>query len=118
MTKSKWFKIGIEYFNGKPALSVVSCDRFSDWSLCPLPMLGATHATIEAERVETTLWIYFVFNGEKRALREVKWAFLEDREADAEMWVGAYAAKPTPETDDAETGIEVTFRDFKLETAE
>jgi hypothetical protein len=50
-------------------------------------------------------------------LREIKWAFLEDRESDAETWVGTYAAKPKPERDDVEAGIEVVFRDFRLETA-
>ena len=109
--------MGIEYFNNKPFLGVVGCDRFSDWSVCPLPISTATHATFEAERVEQTLWIYLVFNGERRPLREIKWAFLEDREAEAEMWVGTYAAKPTPEKD-PETGIEVIFRDFKLETVD
>lgn len=109
--------MGIEYFNGKPALSVVGNDRFSDWSLCPLPIATATHATVEAERVETTLWVYLNFNGERRPLREIKWAFLEDRSAEAEMWVGTYAAKPTTESEnDVETGIEVIFRDFKLVT--
>lgn len=114
---SKWIKTGIEFFNGKPSLSVVGCDRYSDWSLCLLPIAGAIHATIEAERVGQTLWIYLIFNGERRALREIKWAFLEDREAEAEMWVGTYAAKPTPESEgDAETGIEVIFRDLQLQT--
>lgn len=117
-TKTKWVKTGIEYFEGRPALSVVGCDRFSDWSLCPLPLIGATHAAVEAVRIEQTLWVYFVFNGERRALREVKWAFLEDREAEADMWVGTYAAKPTAEADDAEAGIKVVFRDLKLETVE
>ena len=115
--KTQWVKAGIEYFNGKPMLGVVGCDRFSDWSLCPLPIAAATHATIEAQRVGQTLWIYLVFNGERRALREVKWAFLEDREAETEMWVATYAAKPTPESEgDLETGIEVVFRDLQLET--
>ena len=57
------------------------------------------------------------FNGERRPLREIKWAFLEGREDDAEMRVAAYAAKPTPESEGGlETGIEVIFRDFELET--
>lgn len=114
--QSKWVKIGIEHFTGKPLLGVVGCDRFSDWSVCPLPIASAIHATVEAVRVETTLWIYLHFNGEKRPLREIKWAFLEDREDSAEMWVGVYAAKPTPEEDDAEKGVEVVFRDLNLET--
>ncbi|KAK5171179.1 uncharacterized protein LTR77_004323 [Saxophila tyrrhenica] len=114
--ESRWIKFGIEYFTGKPLLGVVGCDRFSDWSVCPLPIATATHATLEAVREGTTLWIYLVFNMERRPLREVKWAFLEDREAKAEMRVGTYAAKPTPEEDDAEKGLEVIFRDLKLET--
>ena len=116
--QDKWIKMGIEFFNNKPLLGVVGCDRFSDWSVGPLPISTATHATIEAERVKQTLWIYLIFNGERRPLREIKWAFLEDRESEAEMWVGTYAAKPTPERDDAEAGLEVIFRDYKLETAQ
>lgn len=117
--QSKWIKAGIEYFNGKPMLGVVGNDRYSDWSLSVLPIAGAIHAKIEAERVESTLWIYLVFNGEKRPLREIKWAFLEDREAQAELWAGVYAAKPTPESeDDLETGIEVVFRDLQLNTTD
>lgn len=113
---SKWVKIGIEYFTGKPLLGVVGCDRFADWSVCPLPIATATHATVEAVRVNTTLWVYLVFNGERRPLREIKWAFIEEREEDAEMWVGTYAAKPTPDEEDAEAGLEVIFRDLKLDT--
>lgn len=114
---SKWIKTGLEFFSGAPALSVVGNDRYSDWSLCPLPMVGMTHATIECERKGETLWVYFVFNGEKRVLREVKWAFLEEREKGGEMWVGVYAAKPTPEAGgDGREGIEVVFRDLKLKT--
>ena len=115
--KTKWVKAGIEYFNGQPMLGVVGCDRFSDWSLCPLPIARATHATVEAERVGQTLWVYLVFNGERRALREIKWAFLEDRENEAEMWVGAYAAKEPLAEGDSEKGLEVIFRDMKLETS-
>ncbi len=115
--KSKWVKIGIEHFTGKPLMGVVGCDRFSDWSVSLLPIASAVHATVLAERVDTTLWVYLVFNGERRPLREIKWAFLEERETDAEMWVGAYAAKPTSEKDDPEKGIEVIFRDLSLETA-
>lgn len=63
------------------------------------------------------MWVYFVFNAEKRALREIKWAFLEGRDSEAEMWIGVYAAKPTPEEGDEalEKGIEVVFRDLKVE---
>ena len=107
--------MGIEYFNNMPLLGIVGCDRFSDWSVCPMPILTATHATFEAERVGQTLWVYLVFNGERRPLREVKWAFLEDREAEAEMWVGVYAAKPTPDVGDEGHELEVRFDDVRIE---
>lgn len=82
-----------------------------------MPLVGMTHATFEVEKIGQTLWVYHVFNGEKNALREVKWAFLEDRERDAEMHVGVYAAKPMPDANSAEAGVEVVFRDLKLETS-
>lgn len=82
-----------------------------------MPDASQTDATIEAERIDQTLWVYLVVDGEKRPLREIKWAFLEERNTEAEMWVGVYAAKPTSESEgDLETGIEVTFQDLKLET--
>ena len=37
---------------------------------------------------------------------------------DAEMWVGVYGAKPTPEKDDAEAKINVKFEGLKIETSE
>ncbi|KAK3116438.1 hypothetical protein LTR53_003164, partial [Teratosphaeriaceae sp. CCFEE 6253] len=33
----RWIKAGIEMFDGAPALGVVGTDRFSDWSLAPMP---------------------------------------------------------------------------------
>lgn len=81
-----------------------------------MPKGDAVDATIEAVRVEQTLWVYLVLDGERRPLREIKWAFLEDRDVEAEMWVGIYAAKPTPESqDDLKTGIEVVFKDLTLD---
>ena len=116
--ENKWMKTGIEYFEGKPALSVVGCDRFSDWSLSPMAAEGGTEATLLAEREGSTLWVYVLEGGQKRALREIKWAFMEGREADAEMWVGLCAAKPTPDEGDGESGIEVAFKKIDLQTRE
>lgn len=113
---SKWIKTGIEFYNGMPALSTVTCDRFSDWSLSPLastPDHGKGKTTIEisseGEGDERKLVISSVAGDTKSPLREVMWAFLEDRQGDAEMWVGVYGAKPTAERDDAAKGIELTF---------
>ncbi|KAK1076566.1 hypothetical protein LTR33_008829, partial [Friedmanniomyces endolithicus] len=79
----RWIKAGIEMFDGKPALGVVGTDRFSDWSLAPMPGPDPDHqreAEFEAVRDGTSLWVYVVVDGERRALREVKWAFLSGEE--------------------------------------
>lgn len=48
-------------------------------------------------------------------MREIKWAFMEGRDEE-DIWVGVYAAKPTPEEgEDDEKGIEVSFSDLELE---
>ncbi|KAM0720807.1 hypothetical protein Q7P37_003092 [Cladosporium fusiforme] len=112
---SQWIKAGIEYFTGEPKLGVVGTDRYSDWSLSPMFEAGGK-ASFVAERQGDTIWVYAVVNGKKEPLREIKWADLEGRAEDAEIWVGVYGAKPTPEEGDGEAGIEVTIEDLKVET--
>lgn len=113
---SKWIKTGIEFYEGEPALSTVTCDRFSDWSLSPLTSTtgsnkGKTTIEIssEGEGDERKMVISTIAGGTKSPLREIMWAFIEERQGDTEMWVGVYGAKPTAEKDDAEKGIELTF---------
>ena len=69
-------------------------------------------AEFEAVRDGTSLWVYVVVDGERRALREVKWAFLSGEE---EVRVGVYAAKPTPDEGAAEAGVEVGFSGLVVE---
>lgn len=114
----RWIKAGIEYFNGKPMLGVVGTDRYSDWSLCPMPEGAGNEATFEAVREDQTLWVYVIGKGaEKQALREVRWAFLGLGEAE-EVKVGVYAAKPTPEEADADAKLQVQFEglDVKIKS--
>jgi uncharacterized protein len=122
----RWIKAGIEFFNGKPVLGVVGCDRFSDWSLAPLPE-GVEEATFEAVREGVTLWVYAVVQGERVPLREVKWAFIDfegldgdgkDGKGEGTVDVGVYAAKPTPDEGDEEgkKGVAVQFKDLVLES--
>ncbi|KAK4570460.1 hypothetical protein LTR86_002540 [Recurvomyces mirabilis] len=116
----RWIKAGIEFFEGKPALGVVGTDRFSDWSLAPMPGAGQDDqrtARFEAVRDGTTLWVYVVVGGERQALREVKWAFLDEGEDGdgVEMKVGVYAAKPTPDAGDEKAGVEVNFEGLEVE---
>jgi regulation of enolase protein 1 (concanavalin A-like superfamily) len=113
---SQWIKAGIEFFNGEPKLGVVGTDRFSDWSLCPMFEAGGK-ASFVAEKEADTIWIYAVVKGKKEPLREVKWTDLEGRAKDAEMWVGVYGAKPTPEEGNAEAKIDVKFEGLKIETS-
>lgn len=101
----KWIKTGIELNAGKLYLSVVSKDRWSDWSLTPLSS-GRNAATIEMVREHGALWIYLIEGNERVPLREVTWAFEHDDTA--QCWIGAFAAKPSSEGGD----LAVEFRDF------
>lgn len=111
---SQWIKAGIEFFEGEPRLGVVGTDRFSDWSLCPMLEEGG-RASFLAEAQGDTVWVYVVVKGKRHPLREVKWADLEGRGERAEIWVGVYGAKPTPEEGDGEAGIGVIIEDLKIE---
>lgn len=79
---------------------------------------GETKATFEAVKEGHSLWIYAVKDGKRQPLREVKWAFidyLDEQKQYEEMRVGVYAAKPTPEDDDAKAQVEVSFADLQVE---
>ena len=76
---------------------------------------GEIEATFEAVRDGETLWVYSVSGDDRWPLREIKWAFIEDRVSDAEMWIGVCAAKPTSDKDDAQAGVEVTFQDLQID---
>jgi regulation of enolase protein 1 (concanavalin A-like superfamily) len=123
-SQKRWVKAGIEFYGGRPMMSVVAADAWADWSLLPLSAASEAkgQVTVEIEReVEadgekgTVLKVLLVDeDGVKTIIREVTWAFWEVDES-AEMWVGAFAAKPT--VDDIEV-LEVTFDDFVIESSE
>lgn len=118
----KWIKAGIEYFATEAVLGIVGTDRYSDWSLSPMHTEYHQKARFKVEREGSTVWVYAAQEGAEKMLpmREIKWAFLEDR-LEGEVWVGCYAAKPTPEEggeEEAEKGLNVQFTDLKLERAE
>ncbi|KZF20542.1 hypothetical protein L228DRAFT_213211 [Xylona heveae TC161] len=107
-----WIKAGIEFTHGRPNVSVVATDRWSDWSLSPMPQPNNGDVTIEMIREKDgSLWIYVIeADGEKRPVREVTWAF--DSQDKAECWVGAFAAKPSNEAGNLEVqfdGLEIEF---------
>lgn len=110
----QWIKAGIEYFEGEPKLGVVGTDRYSDWSLCAMFEAGGK-ARLEAVVEEgETIWVYAVVGGKRQPLREVKWVF-EGKGRESEVWVGVYAAKPTPDEGDEGRVLEVGFEDVILE---
>ncbi|KAL8750762.1 MAG: hypothetical protein Q9184_006309 [Pyrenodesmia sp. 2 TL-2023] len=121
----RWIKTGVEFFDGKPNISTVACDRFADWSLAPLPDDASEKVTVEIIREVrdgqkmSTMWVYYInpSTGEKRPLREVAWVFEEESlRDDAECEFGVYAAKPIADESDQEKELEVTFEDLKIET--
>jgi uncharacterized protein len=107
----KWVKTGIEFVENAPHVSTVATDRWSDWSLRPMPSVGSSGAIIEMAREEDgSLWVYLLQGVKRSPLREVTWFF--DGDGEEECWVGVYAAKPS------ETGnIEVSFSNLVIETS-
>jgi regulation of enolase protein 1 (concanavalin A-like superfamily) len=115
----KWVKSGIEVETGSPQFGTVGTYAFSDWSLSPVTPANATTARFLLERDGSEMWVY-VLNledptAERYPLREVTWAFLEDRaDDDVELWVGVYAAKPTYNAANMTQDLEVTFKDLVI----
>ena len=107
----KWVKTGVEFENDQPNVSTVATERWSDWSLTPLP--GTSEATVEMEVAkDDSLWVRMLeMNGKTTPLREVTW--WADLPKDAECWVGVYVAKPAPHGEKEE--LVVHFEDLKIE---
>ncbi|KAL6868725.1 hypothetical protein ACO1O0_000042 [Amphichorda felina] len=120
----KWIKAGIEFFQGRPRLSVVCCDRYSDWSVTGLPAdspagleegitAGKAPVTISLEKDGTTLWVYYVnAKGEKQALREIAWVYGENDGEGWEVEVGVLVARPNK---DIKGQLEATFQSLDVE---
>ena len=121
----KWIKTGVEFYDGRPNLSTVATDRWSDWSLAPIPENSAGKVVVEMTRelrngnLTSTLWIHGVntSSGEKLPLREVAWVFEEaSLKDDAECEIGVYVAKPIRDDLDPSKELEVTFEDLIVDT--
>jgi uncharacterized protein len=107
----KWVKTGIEFVENAPHVSTVATDRWSDWSLRPMPSQGGVGATIEmCKEKDGSLWVYLLEGVKRCPLREVTW-FFEGDDAE-ECWVGVYAAKPS-----GSGNLEVSFSHLVIETA-
>ncbi|KAK2031554.1 hypothetical protein LX32DRAFT_584621, partial [Colletotrichum zoysiae] len=116
----RWIKTGLEYYNGTPQLSTVSCHTWADWSIAPLAAFGDTKSvTVLVEKAQDnlglSLWVYYVnLDGTKEPLREVCWVYGDD-DASGKDWnltVGALVARPSK---DAKSDLEVHFKDFDVQ---
>ncbi|GAB7364568.1 hypothetical protein MBLNU230_g5375t1 [Neophaeotheca triangularis] len=123
---AKWLKSGLEFYEGRAALSTVVADRVSDWSLCPLPgssetASGGVSATVEVVDLgEKVVVNALLEDGGKVVLREVPWILLAgDEGAVGEVWIGVYVAKPTADEGGWEAGgLEVRFEGLEIEVME
>jgi len=118
--RDQWVKTGIEFYEGKPHVSVVAATQSAaDWSL--LPTQGGT-VTLEIEREEidakkgtgSSLWVYMVENGKRTAIREVTWVFGREADLSGKISVGIYAARPTEKGNNDTEKLVVEYRDLSL----
>lgn len=110
---TRWIKLGIERTQtGAVQLSSVACDRYADWSLQQLAE-DTSSVTIEFERKaeEDALWAYWVTGSERKPIREVTWAFVNDEDEKGEIWVGVYAARPAKLGDE----LRMVFSELAIE---
>jgi len=107
----QWVKTGIEYLEGQPRVSTVATDRWSDWSLRPMPAGDGSEVTIEmASENDGSLWVYLLEGEMRSPMREVTWWADVDR--NAECWIGVYVAKPAKE----QQHLSVRFDHLLIET--
>jgi regulation of enolase protein 1 (concanavalin A-like superfamily) len=112
----RWVSATLEYEHERMNVSVVSCERWSDWCLRPVE---ANTVRLQMERLPnadgskgTRLRVSMQDEeGKYRIIREVTWAFEQDA---GEIWVGILANKASAEGN--EEGEEVRFEDIVLET--
>ncbi|KUJ17219.1 uncharacterized protein LY89DRAFT_646412 [Mollisia scopiformis] len=116
----KWIKAGIEFYNSRPFIGHVACEKWADWSLTQAGITPDGNVTIEMERDAEagTLWIYAIGEkGDRIPVREVTWVFAdEELSAGREVWVGAYACTPILEGRESEKdGLTVRFEGWELD---
>ncbi|KAI1866963.1 hypothetical protein JX265_007539 [Neoarthrinium moseri] len=121
----KWVKTGIEFYNGKPHLSTVGCDRWADWSILPLTE-GKTEKGVTLEVVRESdengksAWIYqVILDGagnvkEKLPLREICWIFADEDEKGGEEWVLDVSPLVARPEKSAKESLKARFDEFEV----
>lgn len=123
-TPPKWIKAGIEYYEGKPQVSVVACDRWADWSVADASRGKVATIEVIRERSDsgTSLWLYYSSpdldgGATKVPLREICWVYGESEGATGEGWeisVATCAARPSKHLAGDGEELEVDLIDFDV----
>jgi regulation of enolase protein 1 (concanavalin A-like superfamily) len=91
--QTKWVKTGVEMLHGKPRVSVVCTDVWSDWGLHPVVAADKVSATVELVVEHDHLWVYLhEDDGERHPVREITWWNALPK--DATCKIGVSAARP------------------------
>lgn len=111
---AKWIKTGVEFYNSAPRISTVACDGWADWSVAPIAAKPGDWITVSIERAGdhhgASLWVYQLLeDGTKEPLREICWVYPPGSEAEWEIRVDAFAARPGK---DVAEGLEAQIKDF------
>jgi regulation of enolase protein 1 (concanavalin A-like superfamily) len=107
----QWVKTGIEYLQGRPNVSTVATDRWSDWSLRPMLDGNGMGTTIEmVSEGDGSLWVYLIEDDKRVPIREVTW--WADVDKNSQCWIGVYAARPAKEQEN----LAVIFDQLTVET--
>lgn len=98
-----WVKAGIEFADGFPQLGAVVTDRFSDWSVAPVPDWNGRVATIRASRSGDAVTI-------RARIDQEPWRLvrLVPMDPDAVLEAGPYCCAPT------RAGFEVRFVSWEI----
>lgn len=122
----KWIKTGVEYYQDKPQLSTVGCDKWADWSVSAVgdtvdPAKGLTLEVVrEGDEHGKSAWVYRLIRDadgnvqEKIPLREICWIFADENENGGEEWVldvSPLIARPEKK---ATTALQVNFMEFSV----
>ncbi|KAF2004148.1 hypothetical protein P154DRAFT_403217, partial [Amniculicola lignicola CBS 123094] len=113
----RWVTATLEYEHSRMNASVVSCERWSDWSLHALPNDNTKEVTLQMYRKQdpdgslgSRLVVSMLRDGEWRIIREILWVFEENS---GEAWVGVLANQAMDDTgNDTKT---VCFTDLVLD---
>jgi regulation of enolase protein 1 (concanavalin A-like superfamily) len=103
--ESNWMKCGVEFFEGRPNMSVVFTRDYSDWSTAPLPA-GVGPLWVRINRKGSAFNVFYALDGKTFTL--ARSGYLTPAEV---VELGPMLAAPEGK------GFEARFEDFVIEPA-